>query len=246
MKRILVYIPILILLLSCKKENTLDCFTSNGSDITETRYPGTFKAVMVPDKFEVKVVSGSEYKVEVTCGEHIISNISSKVRNDTLILENKNRCNFVRGYKRVIRFTVTVPQLDYLENSGVGVVTFDEDYKQDYIYVRVSSSGDLYLNGTFRTIKTTSNGNGDMYVGGKADTLYVYTTGINFVNTRALSVANYMFIHTASIGDCYVNATGTKRFAFNIQNTGNIYYSGDPQDLGDVSDGQAKGKLFKE
>lgn len=246
MRKSLVFALLLILSISCSKENAPDCFTSNGKDVSEIRHPGTFKAIMVPDKFEVDIIKGAEFKVEVICGENIIRNISTQVKNDTLTLENKNRCNFVRGYKRIQRISITVIDLAYLENNGVGIVTFDKAFKQDSLSVRVSSSGDVYINGEYHSIKTSSNGNGDIYMSGTTNNLYVYTNGINFVRAQGLSVSDYMFIHTANIGDCLVNASGTKKFDYNIQNSGNIYYTGDPLEMVNFSTGEAKGKIIKE
>ena len=246
MKKFIASYLILLLVVSCRKENAPDCFKASGDEVTDVRYPGLYKSIVISDKFEVTVVQGNEHKVEVTCGEYIISNIKTNVKNDTLFIEDKNKCSFMRGYEHVFRIRVTIPHLQYLENSGVGVVTMSQEFVQDSISLTVSESGDLHANGRYRVIKTSSHGNGDMYLGGQTQDLYVYTNGINYVYTRELSVSNYMFIHTVSLGDCYVNANNTKTFDYNIQNSGNIYYTGDPQVIGNFSSSEASGRLIKE
>jgi len=246
MKHIYIAGVLIAFFVTCKKESAPDCLTSNGPDITEARSPGVFKAINVTDKFEVNIKKGNDYLVEVTSGAHIISRITTKISGDTLRIENRNRCNFVRGYKRKIRINITLPQLEYLENSGVGIVKLDEAFEQDSISARLSSSGDVYLNGKFRVIKTSSNGNGDVYLNGQSKALYVYTNGTNYVQAGGLTVSEYMFIHTSTLGDCHVNATGTKRMDYNIENTGNVYYRGDPLEIGNFSSSEAGGSLIKE
>lgn len=230
---------------SCAKENRKDCFRSTGQDVTESREPGVFDKIMVSDNFEVEVFQGNEYRVEVTAGKNIIGNIKTTVDTGMLHISNQNTCNFVRGYKRVIRLKITLPHITYLENEGVGVTRIDEGVRQDSISLRVSSSGDIVAAGTYTTIKTTSNSNGDMTLKGSCRILYVYTNGVNYVNTEELKVRDYMFIHSVTLGDCYVNAAGTYAFAYNIEKSGNIYYDGDPVHIINYSSAEAKGRLMR-
>jgi hypothetical protein len=235
----------LCIFISCKKENALDCFKSTGKEKQESRTMQAFDMINITDKFEVELLQGNEYKVEISAGEHLIKNILTSVNGRTLTVSNNNKCNFVRGYKRIIGIKVTLPHLMYLENNGVGVVRLNKAFKQDSVSVRVASSGDVHVEGNYGTIKTSSNGNGDMYIRGTAKKLYVYTNGINYVNAEELRVSDYMFIHSVTIGDCYVNATGTKKMDYNIQKDGNIYYIGEPDAMQDFSDVAANGRVIR-
>jgi hypothetical protein len=228
---------LLILAGSCGKENAFDCFKGNGSEKTEMRLPGNFDQIQIADNFEVHVYQAPQCKVEVICGKNVIGNIETSVSDGVLTVNNNNKCNFVRGYKRKVKLNIYLPYIKLLVNDNVGIATVDENFSQDSISVKVASSGDLHLNGTYRVIKTSSNSNGDMYIGGKASRLYVFTTGVNYVWAQELIVADYMFIHTVTMGDCYVNATGCKLLDYNIQKTGNIYYYGTPLSIGNHSDG---------
>jgi hypothetical protein len=237
---------IFLIFLSCKKDNLGDCFKSNGKQTTQVRMLEPFYAIDVIDKCVVNVHQGNEHKVEIHCGENLLHNISTSVKDNTLTIENNNKCNFVRGYKKQIVIDITTPHITWMVNNGVGTVFFDENYAQDSIVAEVANSGDFHLSGNFRVVKTSSNGNGDMYVSGTAKKLYVFTTGINYVDTKNLTVSDYMFIHTLSIGDCHINAQGTQTFEYNIQKEGNIYYSGDPAIVRDFGNPEAKGKAIRE
>ena len=67
----------LFLFVGCKKENALDCFKSNGKEITETRELGAFTKIMLYDNIDLNITKGTVYKVDVVAGKHIIKNIKT-------------------------------------------------------------------------------------------------------------------------------------------------------------------------
>jgi hypothetical protein len=244
-RRLATYLFPFFVFVCCTKDNAVDCFKSNGSDKTETRYLDRFDSVKVNDKFDVTISSGSEYKVEVIAGKHIIKNIFTKVKNGELIIENNNRCNFVRGYKRKMQVHITTPYLKRIFHNGVGPVTF-ENFTQDTVNVKAENSGDTYLNGTFDVINTSSHGNGDMYLSGWTRNLNVYSKGTNYTHAENLTVRDYIFISTSSLGDTYLNANGLGLLDYYVWSDGNIYYTGKPASIRELSDGSAKGQVIKE
>lgn len=230
----------------CKKENAPDCFSATGADVSEVRDLGSFYAIELNANMELNLKSGSDYKVEVVAGEYIKDKISASVKSGTLILDNNNTCNFVRGYKRVIRINVTVPFITKVTHNAVGNIYFDEGYHQDStLNIRAESSGDTYIRGNFGNIFTSSHGNGDMYLSGTAKQLNVYSNGTNYTWAEALKVSGYIFISTASIGDTYLHLNSTNELDYYIEKDGNIYYTGTPAKQQELSDGTAKGKLIK-
>jgi len=233
---------------SCKKENRTDCFKGNGDDVTEERDLGSFKIIKVYDKINLNIIKGQtqEFKVEVVAGKHVIKNITTKIADNVLSIDNVNKCNFVRGYKRQVTVNVTLPYIVKVENQGVGTVVFAEGYSQDTLLVLAESSGDIHINGNYNEIRTSSHGNGDIYLSGTCNSLYVYMNGINFFRGANMPVTNYIFVETLSIGDCYINATQAQKLDYHIWDAGNIYYTGNPPVINDVSDGTQKGKLIQQ
>jgi hypothetical protein len=244
-RQVVTYLCFALFFISCRKENALDCFKSNGKEVSEMRYPGPFREVEVNDKIEVTIYQGTEYKVEVLAGAHVLKNISTKIENGILKIDNNNRCNFVRGYKRQIKMNITVPSIEKVTNNGVATLRFGEEFSQDTLLVRAENSGDIYVNGTFNEIRTSSHGNGDIYLQGSANRLYVYSYGTNYLQAADLAVSDYVFIETVSIGDCYVNATSLNALDYHIASDGNIYYTGDPGHINsNINDG-VKGRLIR-
>lgn len=236
---------LVMMIASCKKGHRLDCFKGNGDEITETRYPGNFTSFLVHNKIDVEVVQGSECKVEVSAGKNIIKNILTNVINDSLVIENTSTCNWVRGYKKKIKVKLTMPWIKQIYNWGVGPITVDNNFKQDSdLFARNENSGDTYINGNFKTIITSSHGNGDMILSGTAKELLVYTNGTNYTRTENLQVSDHIFLDLYSIGDAYLNLDGLNKFDYHIWSKGNIKYRGNPQTINDLGS-EGSGQLIK-
>lgn len=234
-------------LTSCKKKNAPDCFTPNGNDATESRQVSTITALDLSTDVELTIFKGAEQKLEVIAGEYIIDKISTSVTNGTLTIENNNKCNFVRGYKHTIRVNLTVPYITQVTNNGVGKITFDAGFKQDSVLnLSAGSSGDIYVNGSFDKIVTSSHGNGDLYFSGSTNQLNIYCNGTNYTYAQQLEVKNYIYISTFSLGDIYLNLNSQNTMDYYIMKDGNIYYTGTPASINKLSDGTAKGRLIKQ
>lgn len=241
------YIFYILFVLSCKKENAFDCFKSSGSDISETRILGNFNSIELKNKVDVNITNGNDFKIEVVAGKHIIKNISTKVVNGVLVIENENTCNFVRGYKRIVTVNVTLPKLEgIVKNNGVGTIRFEQNYIQDTLVVRTESSGDIYVNGKYNQIRTSAHGNGDIYLNGLCNSLYVYTFGTNYLKAENLIIKDYAFVETLSLGDCYLNVDNIQKFDYNIHRSGNIYYTGNPITINDFSSKDGTGQAIKQ
>lgn len=244
--RSLIVLAVVFLFTSCKKQHRSDCFKSNGKEVKELRSPGSFTKIEINDKIEVTVFKGPEAKVEVIAGEHVIANILTEVKDNTLRISNSNKCNVVRGYKRQVRVNITVPYLYSALNNSVEKLSFDDNFTQDSIRVNAESSGDIYLGGNYAYIKAHSNGNGDLYLSGSCRKLYASLNGTNYLKAENLSVSEYAFIETLSIGDCFLNAKDLKSFEYSIYRDGNIYYRGNPAVISGFCDKASRGKLIRE
>ncbi len=231
---------------SCRKENALDCFTSTGKEVLQAREIEEFGELEVFDNIEVVIRHHKQYKVEVFAGSNLLKNIKTEVRENKLFIENRNTCNFVRGYKHQITVYVYAPYFKFVKNNSVFAVKFESGFTQDTLVVRAENSGDIYVTGNFNEIRTSSHGNGDIYLDGKCNSFFVYTNGINFVHAENLIVKDLAFIETISIGDCYINGDSVKEFQYNIQQSGNVYCYGNPVKIsGSITD-EATGQLIRE
>jgi hypothetical protein len=212
----------------------------------EVRRPGNFTRIETFDKIEIHLYQGNECKIEVNAGKNLIKSIETSVANGVLTISNNNRCNFMRGYKRTVRVNITLPYLKKINNAGVAGVWFEDEFVQDTLRVWIENSGDTHVKGHFNYLQTSSNGNGDMYLSGSCDSLYIFTMGSNFVRAEELIVSSYALVHTFTLGDCFINAEKLKRFDYYIEGVGNIFYKGLPYTIYSLGDGSAKGRAIRQ
>jgi len=243
-KNLFIYSLLISLTLGCKKPGSFDCLKSNGPETTQTRDPGFFNRIEVKDKIDVIVVKGSEFKTEVSAGKHIIDKIYTGIENRVLKIENRNKCNVVRGYKKNVTVKITLPHLFELTHNSVSDVHFDGDFNQDSIIIKVLSSGNVYLNGSFDVINTESNGNGDLYLSGSTKYLSSYTRGTNYIHAENLIISEYADVASVCIGDVYLNGSALKKLKYYIGKSGNIYYSGNIREISGVTESDATGQII--
>ena len=151
MKNILKYCFILYIFYSCNSEDANNCFQTAGTTIQQEFDVSSFNKIIVNERIELIVKDGVEQEVIVETGENLLNDVKAIVENNTLILTNNNKCNFVRDYGNT-KITVTTPNLIELRNSSElpirseGVLTYSnlriiaDDFQSDYLNV-----GDFYL-----------------------------------------------------------------------------------------------------
>jgi len=241
----LTYLVIIVALVACKPENRKDCFKSNGSITTTTRELGAFDELILNDYIDYEIIPSAQYRIEITAGKNLLSNITSSVAKNSLTIENNNRCNFVRGYKHHPSVKIFMPKVKVVRHDGTGNTYISSDFKQDTIVITGGNSGDVYLSGSYKYVRTSSHGNTNIHFDGFTDELTVYMKGTNYLYAESAFISNNINVTTISIGDVYVKTQASTNLVVNMERDGNVYYKGNPIVILDKSVGNQKGKLIK-
>lgn len=214
---------------SCKKENAFDCFKPTGKIINQLRNVSGFRDIEVSEKIDIYLSQGAYYEVKVEAGKNLQTNIITEVKDSVLIIKNINTCNFVRSPKKPINIYITSPRYKFLKNNGVGAIKCNTVIKSDTILTLCTNSGDIHLNLDVEEIRSSSHGNGDLYLNGKTKKSFHYLKGTNYIYAADFLISNYTFIDMHSIGHCYIKAPENGTLEASIWSRGNIYYTGNPQ-----------------
>jgi hypothetical protein len=243
--RIYLILIAFVVFCSCNKDSAPDCFKSNGKEASDLRYFTPFKAILVNDNIEIHLFQGNEYKAEVIGPKNLLPKIITSINDTTLVIKNTNKCNFVRGYKRKIQVWITLPKINYCENNSVSTFEIDPNFVQDTLRVRCASSGDLILNGKYKSLFISNHGNGNVILDGECKELLIYTSGLNFIYAQKMVVKEYVYVASLSLGDVYINGGILIQLDCHIHNAGNIYYTGNPVVFNKTSENFGKGKIIK-
>jgi hypothetical protein len=118
---LLIFVALLVS--SCQKANRLDCIKRTGSITTENRVLGSFSIIEVYDNVQVFLIQDTSNFVLIKAGENLLSNITTNIEGQTLVIKNKNKCNFTRSYKYQIEIYIHFKKLDELIYRGTGPIT---------------------------------------------------------------------------------------------------------------------------
>ncbi len=223
-----------VILTSCNKSSP-DCFKKAGADSNIERVMTPFKVVQLETNIEVTLVKGAEYKVQIFGGTNLLEKVTTSVESGTLMIDNDNGCNFVRGYDHKLKVTVTAPEYDKVITNSVGSIITNADFQQDTMFFS-SEGGDMIINGNYTELKSSSHGNGNVYFKGTTSKMYVYMNGTNYLYAEEGTITNYIFIESVSLADAYITAPTNGTFEYHLWKTGNVYYKGDPASVNGKSE----------
>lgn len=220
----------------CKKENAFDCIKPTGKISTEIRPLTSFHSIVVQDKIDVYLKQDNNFNIQITAGKNIIKNIRTEIKNDTLYISNKNKCNFIRDPSKKIEAHIQLPKLKYLKHRGTGNIYTVNPFTQDSIILRIESPGDVHFQVNTHYFSGSTHGNGDVYISGQTNYFYYNFNGTNFIYADNLKINNYTYLESHSVGHAYVNINNAGMDA-TLFSKGNIYYYGSPSYLKYTSKG---------
>lgn len=225
-------------LVSCEKENLGDCFKSTGKIIKEQRTVPNFESLELHDRINLFVSFGATSSAIIEAGENLQEHIQIEVKDNILIIENNNRCNWVRSFKKDINVYLTVPTIKGINYFGSGELRFlDTLNRERFTFNMYQASGDAYLLlNTERSELKTHTGPGTITAQGITDYLVTFVGGNGFVDAGAIEGKEGLAVAT-NTGFIRINVS--EELEATISGTGNIEYFGDPTiDLEDTGEGK--------
>lgn len=227
---------------SCEKKSS-KCFTSKGKIIEENRILTEFNTILVNDIFNVILVQDTVYKVILEGGENLLPAVTTDVINDTLLIDNTIKCNWLRDYDKINLF-VHFENLEYLVTSApVKVMSYDTVKCNSLEYYAIGEIGeaDLILNCSYFRFDDSFNTLGHFKFRGKTDySRFFINYGSSLYAKNLISEKTDILYHT--IGDMYIHVSGHLRAW--IWGSGTVYYTGNPG-LVEVIEKSSTGHLVK-
>jgi hypothetical protein len=227
--RLIAYLFLLIsyfLFSSCKKENMCDCIKGTGEIIKEKRTVADFTSIEVHDNIYVTLTQDSINSVEVEAGENLLPLIRTNVDGSMLRIENDNKCNWVRSYKKEIHVYLHVRNLQYIWSySGKSIIS-SNTLTNPVINIFNFFSGDISVDIDADSSYTKQMGaGGDISVTGRTNYNYIFDQGYGFLHLENLQ-SNKALVAQHGTGDIHMNIRDI--LDVEILSSGSVYYSGSP------------------
>ena len=204
-------------------ENSWNCLRGNGVPGEETRTIEGFTGVVSEGEFDVFIVPDAAFSVKLEADENLIQYIRTRISGNTLIVDQGTR-KCLRS-DSPIRITVYMPQVEYLNLTGSGMITGD-NIEGDELKVELTGSGLIDLRGlNVGLLDALITGSGEMIFWGDAVDADLDITGSGEVKAFHLESLNCI-ANISGSGNMQVNVE--KLLTAYISGSGNIYYQGNP------------------
>lgn len=231
-------VVLLLFLTGCEKSG-VNCLTSNGKTITQSRTIADFDSIQVNDYINLYLTQDSINKVTVESGENVINGITTEVVDRQLILSNKNKCNWLRSYNVPVNVHVSVKNLMKIYYVSSGDIFTTNTLKSSNLTVEVwggSGTIDLDLD-SYQCYFILQMGTADFNLHGFCAINTIYSGDYGFFQCKDLKT-RYLFITNKGSNDCYVSCSYYLQAT--IGSIGNIYYTGKPDSIDTYIQGAGK------
>ena len=237
----------LILLLSlatvgCKKAANRTCIKSSGKSVHEVTYFEEINRISVSGDINIVIIQDGLNFIAIDSYENIVNHVSIRFENHELKIKNENKCRFLRNYDKQTTLKIHVSNLNKIELYGKGKIETQNTIINPSFHLYSHSSNseiNLAINTNNLTVEFV-NGTINGQISGSSQEAYIFHSGYSNVNFIDLETDN-LFVRNKSYSDTYVNAS--TMLSTKIENTGNIYYKGNPT-LGNTTT-LSSGKLLK-
>lgn len=203
-----------------------ECFMSAGKTSTKQIEVESFNKILVGNEISLIIKQGSEQKVLVETGENLMDNISVKVIDNELQLEDKTTCNITRDYA-ITKVFVTSPDIIQIRSNTARTIKSEGTLNynkltlvsEDYFNNNFLNIGDFSLTVNNEKLTIVSNGDSVFNINGNCSNLNVgFYSGTSRFNGQNLIAENVIFTHK-STNDILVHPTNSLK--------GIIYLNGD-------------------
>lgn len=240
------YLVIILFFAACNKEKNGSCFSKAGElSNLQKEIPAAFNAIRVEDNIDVFLEYDPEKTglVELKGPENVIKNISFLVQGDSLTIQNKNNCRWLRELDLRIEVRIKVDTLAAIHTLGSSAV-FAKSLVCNNLYIHIESPIDseidvkksAYLILDHREAATlTLSGYAAIFV----PVLY-HTGKLNAFDF----IGDYTFVYHYGLNEAHIGKP-YKALEANILNSGNVLYSQEPIE-GIIKKGNGNGQLLKQ
>jgi hypothetical protein len=225
---ILLILVAIFLWVSCKKENRCDCIKRTGPIVSETRNLGHFTKIKAEDNVDVFISQGATQEVKVQAGKNIVPLIETVIEDGTLIIRNKNRCNWSRSYKKELSVYITVSSIKWIINEGTATIKSLNTFTEDTLDVQTTNSGDLDLSVNTSKLLSHIFGSGDIRLQGTTYEHACNIGGTSYLYAQKLHT-DYTYIDTHTIGPSEISVAGL--LICRIERKGDVFCYGNPTNI---------------
>ena len=221
-----------------------------GPIVTQTRELPDFSEVYVNDNINISLVRSDTCYIVITTGKNIIDNVTNEVSNGTLTISNTTSVNWIRPYEYQLDVTLYYKDIINFVFASSGTLETQNNYTGQlaspgyYRFEIHGGSGDVNLNiSDCNDLRVVYHyGTSQLNIHGENNNAFaIYKRSYGVIDARNCD-AKTVHVTTESASDCYISAS--ESIEARINNCGDIYYKGDPENIHVTYGEFGRGKLL--
>lgn len=211
-----------------------DCFQGSGTPSVRDFEVAPFRILQVQQGVQVVLRQADVYAVRVEAGSNLLDQVSVKVEDETLYVQDLNSCNLGRSFRPPVVY-VDTPTLEQLHSNTAfeirseGVLRFPllEIYSVDLF--NGAGTGDIVLHIENQQTVVETNNVANITLTGSCENFWLNIYfGSGRVDTRDFHAQNASLYHRGS-NDVFFRAVNSLQVR--LISTGNAYIFGQPEHI---------------
>jgi hypothetical protein len=234
---------LLFSLLSCNDENSFDCFKSTGPTVVQHRITTPFNYIILEDNIDLYLNNETSVGVIVEGGKNLLRKVEIKNSGDSILISNKNQCNWVRNKKQPIKVTLGVKQEFLLVlHRGYGKVESVAKLAIPTLFINsIDAGGNVILDTKSTDVTVYSNSAAHIKLSGEADSVNLWLNkAIGRISAENLQAGTCQIRHS---GNNEIRVFPLNNLEAEITESGTVAYYHEPSVI--TSTIKGRGKLVK-
>jgi phage shock protein PspC (stress-responsive transcriptional regulator) len=191
-------------------QDGLKCLTCPQEENEKIRDLTDFNEIEINGKFDLRVISGGEYGVELTGAENAKDKYTIKRKGETLVINYQGKKEFNWKLKDIdideVEIVVTMPDLERIEANGVGKIRID-DFSTDNLELELRGPVKLKGNINSHNLSVNLTGAAEAEISGHANNLDARIEFASKLRAYNLEVQD-AFVETSGASSAKVNVNG--------------------------------------
>lgn len=187
-----------------------------------------FDTLSLNSVFDVELIQGTENKIKIEGAQKIIENVTFSVNNNTLILQNNYKGNWLHPKKNKIKVQLTINKLSLINAwETCNIKTLNTLVSDELGLVLASKFNEATLDVNCTRFYYWNNFpcGGRLKLSGTTNQLDIWNVALMAIDAYDLH-SHIVLVENASKGECKVSCY--QSLVYKITGEGNIYLKGNP------------------
>lgn len=232
-----------LLLIGCKKSEDRTCIKSTGDETVVTiDAPQGLDSLYLFDDIFYELIEDEHSRIEIHAGENLQNHIDFALENGKITLNNHNRCDWVRGFDSEINVKIYAPEFRYIHYEGYNKVISSSTLTSQNLFVYMHwNAGEINMDVDVGYLEVIAmSGWGNFNLSGNTGVSFLVCKENSFCDATDLNTKASLKIVSESSANMRVNADHVSKLEAETKARGNIYYTGQPEEVVFLQSGEGE------